>query len=553
MSLTFMSPNRTVLLIGDEALFIYSVTVRASRLIDTISWQADDFVQTVSRILKKECGGKPVLILDDMTDQYFKGGQRLPSVGVMDKKSVLKRKLQVAFPNYPIRGALNIKQTKIERSAAGDKAANVRTAGDLYLFAGVPMADPLIKTFEAVKNSMVSVVGFALLPVEASDMVGALSVKLAGKERRPNEWAVFMGQHHSGALRQVITRNGQLAMTRITAITTSNEDHQLWAAEVYQEFKATLSYLSRYGYTGEDGTDLMVVSNAKAGETLRDLIDIPCNYTSFTANEAARLLGRTIGPQEDSGMADPLHAAWSGSKLNFILKMDATDLARIHQPRQAAAAAIFVLLMGAGYLGWLASGETQKMLTTRTDISDQKRILSQAQAEYDQEVKRLEALGFDVKLIQASLKTFSALEENRMNLIPLLKKISDGLGNELRIDRILVKDLAFNTPQQSAIDLTRLKEAALAASGGEEKPPRVETIVYMSFPQTITPEEGRKQVDDLERRLKSILPGHMVWVEKNVGSKDYTEATSGQAGQAKDLTADELDMKAEIRITGPLS
>lgn len=553
MSITFMSPNRTVLLIGDETLSIYSVTARSVRLIDTISWQVDDFVPTVTRLLRKECGAKPVLILNDMTDQYFKGGQRLPSVGMMDKQNVLKRKLQVAFPNYPIRGALLIKKKRGERSASVDKGvANIRTSGDLYLFAGVPMAEQLAKTFEAVKASMVSVAGFTLLPVESSDMVRALSVKLAGKERRPNEWAVFIGQHQSGALRQVITRNGQLAMTRITAVAANEGDYQAWAMDVYQEFKATLGYLSRYGYNSEDGTDLMVVASAEAGGALEGMIDIPCNFTSFTANEAARTLGLTIGAQEDARFADPLHAAWCGRKTSFILKMEAADLSRIHQPRQAAAAAIVLLMAGTAYLGWVTASESQKMLTVRTDIADQKLVLSKAQAEYDEEVKRLEALGYDVKLIQASLNTFRSFEENRMQTIGLLKKISEGLGNELRVDQIDVKDLAHNTQQSSAVDLTRIKDAALAAAGGEDKPPRVETTIFMSFPQTITPEEGRKQIDDLERRLKSLLPQHTVWVEKNVGSKDYTETTSGEAGNAKQVTAEELDMNVEIRITGPL-
>jgi hypothetical protein len=548
-----MSPSRTVLLIGDDALYIYSVTARAVRFIETLPWNTDDFVRTVSGLLRKECGGKPVLILNDMTDQYFKGGQRLPNVGMMDKQGVLKRKLQVAFPNYPIRGALPIKQKKDERSAGSDKAANVRTAGDLYLFAGVPMAEPLVKTFEAVKTSMVSVVGFTLLPVEASDMVRALSTKLAGKERPASEWAVFIGQHQSGALRQVVTRNGQLAMTRITAVAANEGDYQAWAMDVYQEFKATLGYLSRYGYSADDGTDLMVVASAEAGNALEQMIDIPCNYSSFTSNEAARVLGMSIGVQEHAGYADPLHAAWCGRKTSFILKMDAADLNRIHQPRQAAAAAIVLLLAGTAYLGWQVASNAQKVLSTQAEISDQKRVLGQATAEYDQEVKRLEAMGYDVKLIQAALNTFNDFETNRMDTMPLLKKISDGLGNELRIDKITVKDLAFNAPQQSAIDLTRLKDAAIAANNGEDKPPRVETTIHMSFPQTITPEEGRKQIDDLERRLKALLPTSIVWVEKNVGSKDYTETTSGAAGRNKEMTAEELDMKAEIRITGPLS
>lgn len=554
MALTLMSPSRTVLLIGDEALYIYSVTPRAARFMDAVSWGADDFVRTVERLLRRECGGKPVLILNDMTDQYFKGGQRLPNVGVMDRQGVLRRKLQVAFPNYPIRGALQIKQKRGERVAPGaDKVASARVSGDLYLFAGVPMAEPLVKTFEAVRSSMVAVAGFTLLPVESSDMVRALSVKLAGKGRRPNQWAVFIGQHQSGALRQVVTRNGQLAMTRITSVAATEGDHEAWALDVYQEFKATLGYLSRYGYSAEDGTDLMVVASPEAGDALERAIDLPCNYSSFTANEAARLLGMSIGVQENPALADALHAAWCGRKSSFILKMDAADLNRIHQPRQAAAAVIFLLLAGAAYLAWDVGSGTQKLVATQSEIGEQQHVLGQVQAEYDQEVKRLEALGYDVKLIKAGLNTFAALEEKRMDTISLLKKISDGLGNELRVDKVVIKDLAYNAAQQSAVDLTRLRDAALAATNGQEMSSSVETIVYMSFPQTISPEEGRKQVDDLERRLKSLMPTSMVWVEKNVGSKDYTETTSGEVGRNKNLTAEELDMKAEIRITGPLT
>ncbi len=554
MALALMSPNRTVLLIGDESLYIYSVTARATRFIDAVAWGADDFARTVERLLRKECGGKPVLILNDMTDQYFKGGQRLPNVGMMDRQNVLRRKLQVAFPNYPIRGALQIKQKKGARAATGgDKAASARVSGDLYLFAGVPMAEPLVKTFEAVKTSMVAVAGFTLLPVEASDMVRALSVKLAGKERRPSEWAIFIGQHQSGALRQVVTRNGQLAMTRITSVVSADGDHEAWALDVYQEFKATLGYLSRYGYSGEDSTDLMVVATPEAGDALERMIDLPCHYSSFTANEAARLLGMTIGVQENPGLADALHAAWCGRKTGFILKMDAADLNRIHQPRQAAAAVIFLLLAGTAYLTWDTASGMQAMMTAKSEISDEKHTLGQVQAEYDQEVKRLEAMGYDVKLIQAGMNTFDALEKGRMDTIALLKKISEGLGNELRVDKIVVNDLAYNTARQSAVDLTRLRDAAMAAASGQEIESRVETTIFMSFPQTITPEEGRKQIDDLERRLKSLLPTSMVWIEKNVGSKDYTEVTSGEVGRDRDMTVEELDMKAEIRITGPLS
>lgn len=411
------------------------------------------------------------------------------------------------------------------------------------------MAESLVKVFEAIRVSMVSVAGFTLLPVEASDMVYALSEKLAGKARTPNEWAVFIGQHQSGALRQIITRNGQLAMTRITTVSAGEGEYQSWANDVYQEFKATLSYLSRYGFSNDDGADLMLVSSPEAGAEFEKMLDIPCNFNSFTANEAARILGLSIGIQEEPRFADPLHAAWCGRKVNFILKMDAPELTRIHQPRQAAAAAMALLILSGCYFGWQTASQSQAMLSLRSDIDDQKRVLGQAQAEYDQEVARLESLGFDVKLMQASLKTFASLEENRMDILPILKRISDGLGDELRVDRMTIKDLAYNTEAVSELDVGRIAESV---SAGGDKPKRIEAIIHMSFPQTISTDEGRKQIDDLERRLKSLFPEHMVWVEKNVGSKDYKEVTSGEVRRGQGVTVEELDMQAEIRITGPL-
>lgn len=540
MSITFLSPSRTVLLISDEALFIYSVTARSARFVDTVAWLASDFDQTVTELLRKECGGKPVLILNDMTDQYFKGGQRLPNVGMLDKQNVLKRKLQAAFPSYPIRGALPIKQKKSPRRGgatdANAAAANIRTSGDLYLFAGVPMAEPISKTFEAVKKSMAPVAGFVLLPIESSDMVRALSEKLAGKERKVNEWAVFIGQHQSGALRQVVTRNGQLAMTRITMVTDSDADSRTWAQDVYQEFKATLSYLSRYGFSEDDGADLMVVASPESGQALEELVDIPCNFTSFTVNEAARVLGMSLGPQQDSRFADALHAAWSGRKVSYILKMDAADLNRIHQPRQMASAAIFLLLAGTGYLGWMAASQAQAMISTNSEIADQRVVEAQVATEYQAEVDRMKDLGFDVKLIQASLKTFQSFEDRRMDVIPLLRKVSEGLGNELRLDKMVISN----------------KTVPDKVDEFDEAPKPVEANLYMSFPQTIEMEEGKRQVTDLQRRLQGLLSGYTVDITKNIGAKDYQEVSSGEVGASRTLSAEQMDMQAEIKITGPL-
>ena len=124
---------------------MYKVTHNNVKQVDTVPWQASDFETTVVSLIRKECGNKPVLVLNDMTDQHFKGGQRLPKVGAMDKANVLKRKLQVAFPNYPIRGALPIKS----QGGKAVKAPGGKQGGALYLFAAVPVSEPVVRTLEA--------------------------------------------------------------------------------------------------------------------------------------------------------------------------------------------------------------------------------------------------------------------------------------------------------------------------------------------------------------------------------------------------------------------
>jgi len=534
MALSILTPARTVLMIGDEGLYIYDVGQKAARLVDAVPWQADNFEQTVINHIQKTCKAKPVLILNDMTDQHFKGGQRLPKVGIMDKALVLKRRLQVAFPNYPIRGALPIKADKKGEGALKDVK---KGGGDLYLFAAVPSSDPVTKTTEAVRKSMASLAGFYLLPVEASDMVKTLAIKLAGKKRPPSRWVVFIGQHNNGALRQVIIRDGQLAMTRMTPVIDTATDHDQWAREVSQEFKATVSYLSRFGFTPEDTTDVIVICNPSAGQALESLIDIPCQYTTFTATEAARELGMSIGVQEEPRYASALHAAWIGRKNRFILPMKADDIDKVFQARQVSSLAILLMICGGAYLTWQVFTQGQNMLSMNSDLQDQKRFLSMASSDYDAEVKRLEALGFDVKLVKGSLDTYRALDSKRLKVLPMIVSIDKALGDEIRLDA-----LNIDTDTSSA-------QGNPAAPPPASDKPQVVVYMKLSFPPTIDPEAGVQEIANLKRRLETAFPGRSVIIQKNIASLDYSDSLSGSVGKSSEQMAKE-DYVAELLIKG---
>jgi hypothetical protein len=538
MSMPLLKPSRCVLLIGDDALYVYNVTGRGAKLVDTVPWAAEDFVDVVATLIRRECGGKPVLMLNDMTDQHFKGGQRLPKVGPMDRANVMQRRLVVAFPNYPLRGALPVK----EMTRGGRPKA---VSGGLYLFAAVPMSEPIQKSFGAVRESMASISGFALLPVEASDMVGTLAAKVAGKERKASKWAVFIGQHQSGALRQVIVRDGQLAMTRMTPVSDNDGNPNAWADEVAQEFKATVSYLSRFGYSADDGTDVLVIANEDAGEALEKRIGIPCNYASFTVQEAARLLGVSIGFQEDSRYADPLHVAWCGRKAKFILPMHAPELSSIHKPRQAVTAAMVLLVLGAGYLSWTLFGQVGAMMKTSGDLSDAQQKLRGVVADYESEVARMDSLGFDVKLVQGSINAYKSFDKNGLHALDIIKKVREALGDELHLDNFRMQRVAPNIAVGAPPQYDE--------QGNEIVPKaQLEATMRLSFPPTIEPDTGVREVINLERRLQGAFPGYTVKIDKQVADMTTDENFSGQAGR---INKDELqteDYFAVLSIKGDL-
>ncbi|HEY8190788.1 MAG TPA: hypothetical protein VIG74_00080 [Alphaproteobacteria bacterium] len=537
MGLPFVTPSRCVLLIGDEGLYIYNVAFNTVRLAGDIPWQTDDFDEAAVDLIRKECKGKSVLILNDMTDQHFKGGQRIPPVGVMDKANVVKRKLAVAFPNYPIRGALPLGKPK------GLKKAGKSKGGDLYLFAAVPASEPITRTMSVAQKSMAPITGFFLLPIEAADMVQAAAKKVAGKKRTPSRWVIFIGQHRSGALRQVITRDGQLAMTRMTPLGEgAGSGSESWAREVNQEFRATISYLSRFGFSPDEGVDVIVVAGRTEGAALEALIDIPCHYVSMTAPEIGRELGVNIGSQDNPAFADPLYAAWVGRKARFTLPMKADEIDRVTVPRRVAAAAMLLMVVSGGWLAWQAMSYSQSVMTVRDDIQTQKVSLARAENDYNSEVERMKALGFDVRLVQGAISAFDELEKRRMKPLSLIRKVGIALGGELRLDALSVNYIshADGAPQ---IDPNTGQEIAAT--------PEVEASLKLSFPPTVEPEVGVREIEGLKRRLTGELPGFAVEIEKNVAGFEYADSLQGTTGRSAKELAEE-DRTAVIKVKGPV-
>lgn len=541
LSVSLFSPSRTVLMIADEGLYIYAASSRGVKLVEVVHWDQVAFADKVADILVKDCGSKPILILNDMVEQHYRK-ERVPKVGIMDKANLVKRKLKVAFPSYPVRAAMEL-QEKLKVSAGGKP-------GSIFIFAALPSTESYTKTLAAATKSLCSISGFGLLPVESAGMVKAVSDSLTPRGKKKSVWSMMIGQHKNGGLRQIVTKNGELALTRMTPVSDSDANPEDWAREVYQEFKATMSYLTRFGFSADDGLDVIAISAPEAGQALGEMIDVTCNFHSLSVEQVARHAGVSIGPQESARYADPLHVGWVSKKGRLTLPMKAPEIESVAGPRQVAMVATFVLFAAAAFQGYQLMNSFQVMQTVQVDLTDTQEKLAKLTAEYDAEVAKKEAMGFDVKLVQATVELHGALEKDKLRYLNLVEALGRGLGRDLRMDQLDIK-----VPEAAAASAPVESEFVGGGDNADAGPagnPAYSISFQMTFPSTTDIDRGNKEVADLRERLSVLLPGHAVTVEKFLKDYEFVDELVVETGEAKKKDLSQ-DFVASIKVEGPRS
>ncbi len=527
MSLSFLTPSRTILMISDEALFIYALNAKGVKMVEAVPWQVESFVDSVSTIISKDCGGKPVLILNDMVEQHYRK-EKIPRVSALDKQNIVQRKLKVAFPNYPVRAALPLKE-KIAKSANA-------LAGQVYIFAAVPASEAFKKTLEATTKSMAPIVGFCLLPIESSDLIKKLADKFSSKGDKKAKWTIFIGQHQSGGLRQIVIKDGELALTRMTPLSDGQDDLSAWSKDVNQEFQATMSYLSRFGFDSSDGLNVILLADQNIADVISEKIETPCNFYSLSNEDVKGLLGLDLGALSDVPFADALHVAWIGRKSKFILPMKAKQIENVSKPRQIAALASVLLLLGGCFQGYQLMDYFQKVTENRDEIETVKQRKGQLELQYQKEVKRKLDLGFDIQLIQSSLAVYQNLQKRKIDILPLFYNVGLSLGRDMRIDRMeVIRGRSSFTKQLLS---------------GSAKAPLFVANLQMTFPSTTNAQKGNTEVQDLRARLQTMLPNHVVETTKLLEDYEYSEAMVVETGETK-TQASKQDYVAEISIEGP--
>jgi hypothetical protein len=521
---------------SDEGVYIYRAGGGRAQLVENISWQSPGFEQEVAEAIVRKGGGS-VLIFNDMVEQHYRK-ERVPKINSLDKKNVLKRRVSAAFPAYPIRSAIKLK----EKAVVADGAGN---AGDVYLLAAVPLSESVRKTLSAVQKSYASVSGFCLLPVESASMVHAVSRKLKKNSGRSSVWTIFVGQHRGGSLRQIVTKNGELALTRMTPIIDSDMDQDVWSSDVASELKGTMSYLSRFGFDPSEGLDVIVIANNAAADRLVSKIDFECNLNILTATEAAGILGLKSARQEDQRYADTLHVGWLGKKSSLVMPLDAPQLAQIIRPAQMAAAASIILFAACGYLGYETYVNFTKWSSARQELETAQQQLASVTQEHAAEVAKKNAAGVDFLLMESSVQVFNTLEKRAMKPLPVFDMIGRSLGPDLHLQSLEVKPVAGQDVPENNVESPYVPADKIPQK-------EYEVVIRLVFPAKLAPEIGVQKVADLEKRLKANLPQHQVSVIKQVADLSYTGNFVGESTNQEKKEEEQKDYEAQIMIRGSL-
>ncbi len=301
-----MQLTHRVLLVGETGVILYTPAETGAGRALSVNWDAPDFERRVSVACIQSATPSPIAVLFNNGDQSYRKEENIAAGG-------RQTKLEAAFPaeQFPARASMEI---------AGARKAD----GKSYLLVALQGGEHMVRLADALKDA--PVMGCGVLPIESTGLVDALADKLFGAEKR-GRWAMLVGQHETGGLRQVVTRDGVLALTRLIPAEEPERAGRNWGDFAAREARATHRYLAAFGLQEADGFDVMIVCGAEEARLFSADIPPGTRRRCLTQGEALTLLGCRPSGHENDHFADDLHALWTERRDALTLSIPVPDLA----------------------------------------------------------------------------------------------------------------------------------------------------------------------------------------------------------------------------------
>lgn len=515
-------------MVGSEGVALFGPTARGIEREAAISWEVPNFEQQLVEALQEQNREDPVLVLFDGADQTYRKEENIPKLTIIDRKRYIKRKLDQAFPSYPVRASVLVKP---------------KNDPPYYLFVALPETDRLDRISECLLEAGVPVAGFGLLPAESVGLVSALAAKTFSDD---SGWAVLIDQHETGGLRQVVTRNGNLALTRITPTSEAGVHGPGWADEVMREFRATLTYIARFGYTAEQGLDVMVICGNIEKQFFSDKSLPVTNFQCMTVAEALAAINVKAVSLGETNFGDALHAAWSARKRTLSIPSIAVpSLHRIMVPRMVARIASGLLALCLVGLCFFVYSQYSTYAEVRDDIPGRQRQKDVVSQEYDQESKVFDALPVKPDVIKGIMEVKKIVDKSSVNITPTLNVLHKTFDNDMKLSR-----LSF---VHDATPVLKLGEQP----GGMQQPDAANehgtvTIRFKyTLPGNVDLEHKVQRAETLVKTLQTAFPGYQVKIVSQFGNMTKTGKFEGESGAKTDDPSAKEEQAAEFEMKGP--
>ncbi len=541
--ISFLRAKRRILMMGEDGIVLFSSGSSGVEREGALPWTLPNFGSQLTDMLQRKNRQWPVFVLFDANDQTYRP-EVLPKVSSLDQPKMLRRKLDAAFPTYPVRAALRIKDKK-----------NKDGGGPKYLFAALPDTGMLENVARTLYAAEVPIGGLSLLPVESADLVAALAKSLDFNVGQTSQWRVLITQNETGGLRQVVVKDGRLVLTRMIQIAEENMTGVAWVDEVVREFKASLSYLSRLKYVPAEGLDVMVVcgETEKQAFTQKQQMFQATRLQCLTADEAMAALGLKLIRKQivKPIFGDIIHAGWLGQKSSLMMPVSMPAIAKVQKPRAVAKVAVGLLVLGALGSGGMLASDWQDYMSLQEEVEQQSSQQALLQREYDDESKIFNELPIRPEVVRAAMNVRKLLDDNSMHPGRIFEIVRRALGSDVVVETIkLTHAPGAQLPVSGGGGPGR---AAMPVPGAKDNGKINLTFSY-SLSKDMTLEQRVSHTEGVVRQLRSMLPDYKVQVTSQFGKVSRTGRFSGKIGEATNSSRStgNLDAKetAEIVIEG---
>jgi hypothetical protein len=498
--------SRFVLTFGDEGASL--VRFQGRQVVDAlfVASDAEDGLET----LRPYCLEDPqaeILVSADVLEQMYREEQ-LPRVGRFDRLTIVKRRLDVAFPHDLLKAAV-----PLERGKGGSGTV---------LFTALPVTETIEKWIKFLESLPNPVTGFCLLPLESEGLAARLSPSAEGEERRV--WHALVSQQATSGFRQIFSSDGNLVVTRLTQQPPGDLTAEAGAMLIERELRSSISYIKRLGYSDLDRLDLVVLANPEICAAVGGRALPVTSLTTLTPRRAGQALGfGAVGP-EDGAYADILHAQALAMK-----RRPRTTLPTEKMRERLALDTVFKIgFTTAAFLTLMTVFYVSSLVFDGFDALTTSDVLQGAVATETQGLSMLRqrARSFEISiedLVKVD-QTEAAFSKVQVNPNEILRAIGMALDPATRVQKIV-----FSAPNPPFLD-----RPGVAGANSAKKEAEVSYEVHLTIRLPTTgieqPDQMMHWAKDLKERLAKGLPGHEVSLVQLPNAASRSQVLEGTVG-----------------------